>query len=323
MKVIGIDVDGTLASYNGWGGIEHIEPPYPGVCAFLMKLKGDGWTICLWSTRASVYLKQWLKMYNLIDLVDYINDSPYPCDDLKRSFDVYVGDDAIRFNGDYGSVLHDINLMGSSRHWGSDTFVRDSFESDRNPTIYYKGTGKLYLDVFSGITDDIWRNKSSFMDCALLTICSHAKPYSKSWIHVSIRKHLYDKGLLQFLDYIHISSAGIIPQEASEEYDILNRYDWNGYDIKDDRVKVLLRDRIKSRLINWYNEYGKKYSDIFVYLRPYGNTYKAVIESNISCTTIPIVEYSSPEWINNPDIDDCLADPRNLKRLSKTIKALV
>lgn len=318
MKAIGIDLDGTLAEYKGWQGAHHIGAPYPGAAAFLRQLRRDGWTVCIWTTRARVYVQRWLKEHSLEALVDYINESPYPCDDHKRSFDVYVGDEAVRFDGDYMSVLAKLTPY---RHWSQtpDSFTRDPVEGDRNPLLYYKGTGKLYLDAFDGVTENAWFGWEP-AQTAFLTICSHAKPYSKSWIHTEIRKHLWEIGELGMLDYIHISSAGIVPHSASQEFGELNRYDWNGADITDDRVKDALRHRIAQRLRWWWDRVGQGYARVFVYLRPTGNTLRAVRDSGIPCTVIPVAELPSPPWTGEPDVDDCLADPVNLTKITEAMK---
>jgi hypothetical protein len=325
IKVIGIDLDATLASYSGWLGCPNIGEPYPGAAGFLSYLKSSGWTVCIWTTRAEGYVRNWMVEHGLAGMVDYVNESPYPTDSNKQSFDVYIGDEAIRFTGGgYQRIIDEVETTGKSRHWGEDSFERNVVESDRNPLQYYQGTGKLYLDIFDGLTEKLWSTKTEYRPIALLTICSHAKPYSKSWIHCEIRKSLHETTvmagqshtkILNQIDYIHISSAGIIPHEAGKTESLVNRYDWNGADIKKEEVRELLRDRIKTRLQNWYSNFGIKYQGIIVYLRPSGNTMKAVVEAKIPCKIPFVQEYPSPGWLEFPDVDDCLADPRNLQVL--------
>lgn len=310
MKVIGIDLDGTLAEYVEWQGVDIIGQPYKTAPWFLHALKERGWVVCIWTTRADIYVRKWLEEHNLIQYIDFINDSPYPCEAHKRSFDVYIGDEAIRFEGEFYELFKNLH---TDRHWGSEGgFDRDVVESDRNPELYLRGTSKTYLDMFDGLTESIWRLRRRKARYAFLTICSHAKPYSKSWIHCEIRKLLHNQELLQSLDYIHISNAGIIPHEASgeEAFSIVNRYDWNGAEA-DPAVTELLRKRITQRLASWYRIAGIKYEKIFVYLRPSGNTMQAVKASQIPAIFIPVRELDSPEWMDLPDVDDCLANPIN------------
>lgn len=311
MKVIGLDVDGTLAAYTGWRGIDKIGVPLHNAKEFVALLKKDGWTVCLWSTRADVYVLQWARQYGIE--FDYINASPYAGDSLKQSFDVYLGDEAIRFDGSFNVAYREITELGKTRHWGSDTFERNRVESDRNPEPYYRGTGKLYLDIFDGLTERLWSTRD-VKDTAFLTICSHAKPYSKSWIHTEIKKRLYVSGI-ENVDYVHISSAGIIPADACHSESIVNRYDWNGAEIQDPEVTTMLRERIKSRLLTWYELAGRYYTNRLVYLRPTGNTLRAVQETGLPITVLPVTEYPSPPWMDFPDVDDCLADFRNLQNI--------
>jgi hypothetical protein len=333
-KVIGVDLDGTLAEYSGWKGCDKIGDPLPGAAKLLSCLKAAGWTVCIWTTRSDVYVRKWLSAHQLTPFVDYVNESPYPTDSGKQSFDLYLGDEALRFSGpdSVETLLEKIGRIERSRHWGSsDSFVRNAIESDHNPLLYYQGTGKVFLDIFDGLTEKLWAEKKDYNPVALLTICSHAKPYSKSWIHCEIRKALYSSDivagqshtkLLKKIDFIHLSSSGIIPHETSIS-GMVNRYDWNGADIKHDEVKTLLRERIKIRLQTWFSTYGTKYNTIVVYLRPTGNTLAAVMESGIPCKVSTVVEYPSHPWMENPDVDDCLADPLNLQILQMNLRKVV
>src|SRR5688572_2624627 len=68
-----------------------------------------------------------------------------------------------------------------------------------------------------------WRPKHEY---AIFTTCSWAKPFSQSYVHTPIRLALYDAGLLNSLDYVHISTAGVIPHECETWYPFC-AYDWN------------------------------------------------------------------------------------------------
>lgn len=324
MKVIGIDLDGTLAEYDGWKGIDVIGPPKQGAGSFLRALKEQGWTICVWSTRADVYVDRWLSMYDLQEWVNFINTSPYPCDSHKQSFDVYVGDEAIRFEGDYAATQATIEELARVRHWGEDTFERNPVESDRNPSLYMRGTGMAYLDAFEGLTEELWReyDDEPMPPYAFLTICSHAKPYSKSWIHCRIRERLYGAGLLELLEYIHISNAGIIPHWATKSFEVLNSYDWNSAEAPDETIQIH-KARIQKRLAKWYELAGHSFSKIFVYLRINGNTANACKDVFPSWSTpvvmIPTLLTKSPPWAAFPDVDDCLANPDNLQEAVNTL----
>lgn len=63
---VGVDLDGTLAYYDGWKGEEHIGDPIP---LMLQKVKDwieSGRTVKIFTARATVpsmipYVKEWLK----------------------------------------------------------------------------------------------------------------------------------------------------------------------------------------------------------------------------------------------------------------------
>ena len=41
-KWTGFDLDGTLAEYDGWKGIEHVGKPIKPMCDLIKKLHSDG-----------------------------------------------------------------------------------------------------------------------------------------------------------------------------------------------------------------------------------------------------------------------------------------
>ena len=41
-KWVGFDLDGTLAKYDGWKGIDHIGDPIKPMCDLIKKLHSDG-----------------------------------------------------------------------------------------------------------------------------------------------------------------------------------------------------------------------------------------------------------------------------------------
>lgn len=310
MKVIGIDVDGTLARYEGWQGGEIIGSLLPGARKFLETLKADGWTICLWSTRPTYLLQRWAAQHAVDHHINFYNESPYPADSAKASFDVYVGDETYRFDGDYDHLFARIT---TSRHWGEgDTFDRDVTWADENPTIFYRGTGKMYVDMFDAAYRAIWQRRVIDRGkWALLTICSHAKPYSKSYIHGSIRQALYNAELLHKVDYIHLSNAGIIPHQNGMDYPF-NAYDWNASQCAAE-VKAYQQETLTRRLVEWMQHYGPKYRGCVVYLRAGGTTLKAVqqaaLKANYPCTFVTAPDIVTPlPWMLHGDPDDCLVE---------------
>lgn len=72
---IGIDLDGTLAHYSGWKGIEHIGEPIPKMLAQVNEWLEQGRDVKIFTARVSVtgplreeaidYIHQWCKKHGL------------------------------------------------------------------------------------------------------------------------------------------------------------------------------------------------------------------------------------------------------------------
>jgi hypothetical protein len=48
---IGVDLDGTLAHYDGFKGPDHIGPPIPKMVAFVQDLLAKGWKVKIFTAR--------------------------------------------------------------------------------------------------------------------------------------------------------------------------------------------------------------------------------------------------------------------------------
>ena len=110
-KTIAVDLDGVLAKYGGYKGPYVIGPPIDGAREFLATLKARGLKIIVYSTRGECEIKDWLRLWNMISLVDEINinSDAEQNNHGKPLANFYVDDRAIRFTGDYDSVLKEIN----------------------------------------------------------------------------------------------------------------------------------------------------------------------------------------------------------------------
>lgn len=66
---IGVDLDGTLAEYDGWQGIEHIGNPILPMVNYVKELIGEGINIKIFTARAAHGrkaigpIKRWVKKY--------------------------------------------------------------------------------------------------------------------------------------------------------------------------------------------------------------------------------------------------------------------
>lgn len=70
---IGVDLDGTLAHYDGWRGPRHIGKPIPAMMARVKQWREMGTEVKIFTARASVPemippIKKWLKKHGLGDM---------------------------------------------------------------------------------------------------------------------------------------------------------------------------------------------------------------------------------------------------------------
>ncbi len=68
-----VDLDGTLAHYDGWHGPDHIGEPIPLMQERVMKWLSENKTVIIFTARASVpdqipIIKEWLKKNGFGDL---------------------------------------------------------------------------------------------------------------------------------------------------------------------------------------------------------------------------------------------------------------
>jgi hypothetical protein len=70
---IGVDLDGTLAYYSGWQGLDHIGAPIPAIRARMEEWISQGFEVRIFTARASLpegikHVKRWLREYGFPDL---------------------------------------------------------------------------------------------------------------------------------------------------------------------------------------------------------------------------------------------------------------
>jgi len=110
-KVIAIDFDGTIAEYKGFKGKGIFGKPIKGVNFVLNKLKNEGHTLVINTTRLEIHqVGEYLEKHDIP--YDYINHNP---EDIKRQLhpckvdaDIYIDDKALRFEGDWNKTLLEI-----------------------------------------------------------------------------------------------------------------------------------------------------------------------------------------------------------------------
>lgn len=328
MSVIGIDIDGTLAQHGEFVAPDVISKPSAPMVMVVKRLHSDGHTLCAWSCRADYVVKSWLKEHNLLGYFQYINQSPHITDSVKASFDVYIGDDAVScISNDASIVLARVKRILKQGNLGLEEQYRDNDFSSHAPVAFFAGTGRMYIDMFEHAWREAWANKLYNRDktVALLTICSHAKPYSKSFIHSMIRKRLYEEDVLEKIDYAHISTAGIVPSGYEMVYPF-NAYDHDGTQMTE-AAKSHFSDVTYQRIGRWLSKYRHDYKRVVFYLRDQGKTYTAAKRAceDVDSINTYIVGADMSDVHRLPfaalhDVDDCLVSETNLNRLIGAIK---
>lgn len=103
-KTIAVDMDGTIATYDGWRGMKHIGKPIRGAREFLQTLRDRGYRILIFTARTAMRVKHTESKYSQQDLVDIVkewldkNEMPYDAihtGDHKPSCSAFVDDRAV------------------------------------------------------------------------------------------------------------------------------------------------------------------------------------------------------------------------------------
>ena len=98
---IAIDFDGVIHSYkSGWNGDIPKDPPMEGVREALEKLKKDGWTLKILSTRKKEKIREYLKEHDLDQYISGIYNTKIPAE-------IYLDDRGVHFSG-WDQALKDI-----------------------------------------------------------------------------------------------------------------------------------------------------------------------------------------------------------------------
>jgi hypothetical protein len=143
--------------------------------------------------------------------------------------------------------------------------------------IYRKGEGPTFLSDFeieqaNATILNAWQPQH---DIALFVPCSWAKPYSQSFVHFSIRRELLIAGLLDRVDYIHISSIGVVPYDVEDWYPFC-AYDWNNANVRNPWTFRALQISMLARLIKFMQRFQGAWRKSLFYFREGSHTIEVV-----------------------------------------------
>ncbi len=117
MRIVCVDFNGVLDTYEGWRGPKHFDGPRPGAREFLEGLSSRGYAIVVFTTRYAADVWEWLGQHGLDDLVMDVTDR-------KPAAHVFVDDRAVCFRGDFRATLGEIDRF--TAHWGEDGDYADA-----------------------------------------------------------------------------------------------------------------------------------------------------------------------------------------------------
>ena len=110
---IAVDVDGVLADYDGWKGIDVLGEPRADVVQVLRVLRTEGWKIVIHTTQSDEHITGYLIRHQIP--YDEINkNSSYRNPGSKPVATVYWDDRAVCYSGD---ALRDLEAIRQFRTW--------------------------------------------------------------------------------------------------------------------------------------------------------------------------------------------------------------
>lgn len=113
---IGVDFDGTLSQQISYQGPGVFGDPVAGAAQAMTYLQSLGYKVAIYTSRGPAsydFIRQYCMEHNIP--FDYINENPHTtifdpndCNIVKPNFDLYIDDKAVRFNGNWKSIVNSI-----------------------------------------------------------------------------------------------------------------------------------------------------------------------------------------------------------------------
>ena len=98
-RIVSIDFDGVISSYDGWKGDDCLGKPISGAKVFIERLIEAGFKPVIWTTRDKSKIEKWLKENRFPDIK--VTTIKYPSV-------VYIDDRCVQFKGDFKKLFTDL-----------------------------------------------------------------------------------------------------------------------------------------------------------------------------------------------------------------------
>ncbi|MHA1786037.1 MAG: DUF5591 domain-containing protein [Candidatus Helarchaeota archaeon] len=167
--------------------------------------------------------------------------------------------------------------------------------------IFLKGVGKKFTDndIFNEAHQKILSNyQPSEKKVGFFTVCSWGKPYRQSYIHYFIIRELITNKLLEKLELIVLTNAGVIPYKYTDDYPYY-AYDWDP-NLETPTIKEVYKQILKKRLMEFMKQKSKYFKKFCCFLRYESESYQVVKEIEKEFK-IQIPNFSIPEKQINID----------------------
>ncbi|MHA1301568.1 MAG: DUF5591 domain-containing protein [Candidatus Helarchaeota archaeon] len=201
--------------------------------------------------------------------------------------------------------------------------------------IFLKGVGKKYTDnpIFNEAHQKIiksYRPPVSGKIC-LFTVCSWGKPYRQSYIHYFILRSLIKADLLDKLEMVIVTNAGVVPYKLSDDYPYY-AYDWDP-NLETPEIKKIYVEVLSRRLLEFLQSKREFYRKFCCYLRHESESYQSIKRvEKILKLKIPNLAIHEKKITNEEiyevslnyyeDHDLVLITKRNLEHLVKNLKEI-
>lgn len=131
-----VDLDGVLAQYDGWRGVDHIGDPIPGAREFLAELQVE-YNIVIFTTRCNPEVNHGRESADLLAkrVEDWLRKHDMPFDHVYRGVGkplcaAFIDDNCIRilpqrFNGDYARALEGLSDMRADQRARAESKKRE------------------------------------------------------------------------------------------------------------------------------------------------------------------------------------------------------